>query len=244
MNIMFNAYMKKKCYGGRTTLSRVVDGLFFRLVLFMGFYLIMPKGSPRLWLAITALCIASIVMKLIADAKLASFTRQEVCRIKKRLLTDKLLLMSHEELRSKLEADARLLQKASPITVDDLLPIIQNGCQTVYSVSPYSMEAQEFICRCLPNIRLLSIEEKYDFQQISDEEVSDYISSYFKQSKEKRLHPIQLLKNGTGFKYAVLAVLLLALSFFVRYAIYYRIIASLCLCIMMLCRFSKTKQAQ
>ncbi|MDO4542917.1 MAG: hypothetical protein Q4C01_00070 [Clostridia bacterium] len=221
---MERAYFKQKMSGGKGAVSRAVDAVFLRAILFALLYLLLPKSTNRLAVAILLGIALCIVLQLIANARLKRFIARESLSIKNEIRRERLLIMPYDELRALIGEDKALIQKAEPITPNDLLETIKSPATVCYATADYTPQAKTLAQRLNPSLKLLDVCEAVDIQ-ISDSELSHYIKSKMLLKKQQRRIGARLSAIGT-WKFLLLGALITTLSFFTRYAVYYRLLAS------------------
>ncbi|MDO4564874.1 MAG: hypothetical protein Q4C04_04600 [Clostridia bacterium] len=223
---METAYFKKKLYGGKNAFSRIADAVFFRAFIFCAIFLMLPAGELRLPLALLLLTAACIALKILADFRLARFRTREREEIEKKLKRQRLLLMPEDELRAELGMDFAIIRRSKEVGIDELLPIIRGDYKICCSVSPFSKEAQDFCAAVKPELELRDMLSVFS-PEITREDMEAYIRAQVALGAKRIRFKGFRLERVAASKYLVLGFMLLLLSFFVRYTIYYRLLATL-----------------
>jgi len=231
--VLLKNYYKRKCFG-RSALARALDLVLLGAILYLLFYLLCFSHPMRRWLAPLFALLAAGSFYCFAQIRLARFTQRERARIQTRIRRDMLLLMPEPELREMLGVgEIYLLQQERPVTVDDLLPILRKTTSgaKLFATTTVSEETERFLAR---NPRTLSVFDasailgRIALPPVTPRQEAQYIASL---SKKRTLHNY-LRKTGIfdgGWKkYAYIGALLLALSFFLKPLIYYRLLSSFC----------------
>lgn len=241
-------YMQKKAAGGRSGFARAVDYVALRLLLFIAAYLLyLPRFSNRatvFLLSAITLGIAMLVLHLIHAVRYERFCEKEWERVRKQLLCDMLMLMPMQRaipLVSALcpqNATPVVLQRALPVDANALLAIVRThancGELHVFSCTEYDETAKAFAARTngmltLHSSAVLHVAAAEAGVQPDDEAVYNAIRSQIAYGRNRgRGVGFQLLAVGAR-KYFYIAMLLFALSFFVDYALYYRLLSGACM---------------
>lgn len=227
MNIMFYEYMKQKCFGGRSKLSRIADGIIFRALIALIIYILIPKSAPRVLLTIGFTLMAHVALCISSNIRLKRTIKREKEIIRKQLQRDAILLMPYDMLQSKLDDDVALIQQYEPVKVGDVLPWIKLGYRKICAISSISNEAMTFIKRMNEPLILISADEFISDVTVTDKDIEKYVITMM-DSKKTRTKPIKRLADTSAGKYVLLGLVLIVLSFSVKLSLYYRLIANLC----------------
>ena len=244
-------YFKRRRYGGRSALARALDYAALRLILFAAVFLCLRAevGAARAAvLALIALCAASLLLRALREALMARFVRAELLRIRALLLCERLPYLDEADFlllcrRASGCEEPAAMQRAEPLGADALLPLLRRpgGETAVCASAGFTAAAQAFAARAPRRARLIGPEELAAAAQPDDPFYPDdgaveaYIASQRPARAALRVRLRQaadaLRTAGEGKKYLLLAALLLLASFLTRYALYYRMLAGLCLAI-------------
>lgn len=244
-------YFKRRRYGGRSALARALDYAALRLILFAAVFLCLRAGvgaARAAVLALIALCAASLLLRALREALMARFVRAELLRIRALLLCERLPYLDEADFlllcrRASGCEEPAAMQRAEPLGADALLPLLRRpgGETAVCASAGFTAAAQAFAARAPRRARLIGPEELAaaahpdDPFYPDDGAVEAYIASQRPMRAALRVRLRQaadaLRTAGAGKKYLLLAALLLLASFLTRYALYYRMLAGLCLAI-------------
>ena len=251
-------YYKRKMYGGRSMVARVVDFIALRLILFVCMYLwfksTVSNGIMAVLLALATLGFLCVAIELIKSIRLDRFLSKERRRIGGELLRKKLLLFTKDEqlehIRKFVKAhpdtfsDHHLIYtacKAAPVSEDDILCACRaarnRGCTmiTVFHTSEIDKHAT-LACSGYQELRfqfvrlevILSEEEKRRLIP-KDAEIDKSILEELRLQKARRKETASLaFSSGRTWYYLLAAAGLFAASFFVKYPLYYRMVAAAC----------------
>lgn len=246
---VIRSYMRGKLCGGKNRFARALDYVALRLILFISaYYLYLPRFASRpraMLLAAITLAMAMLLLHLGGEIRYERFCQRELTRVRKLLLQDRLSMLDMQSaipLVSSLcpvGATPVVLQRALPVNADALLAIRRThaacGELHVFSCTPYDEAARAYAARTngllvlhAPD-ELLSAALRADMRP-SDDEVYEAIAAQLAYEKTRRRRRLPTpFATGGACKYALLALLLTALSFLTSYALYYRLLAGLCM---------------
>jgi len=252
-------YFKRKLYRGRTLFARAVDFFALRLITLAACYLwftsIIDNTVIAAVLSFTALVAASVAAELYKSIKLEKFIKNERVHIKAQLFHEKLLIMSKDDfldvIRGYLKAHPDKFsgncliytsQSATPVSTDTVLAAyrlaLRRGLNSaaIFSASSVSDEARsiaerytdvklEFaspdaITKHCKEIGILATDE------MVDDTILALISAESEARRKKFRQPFAPTKTH---RYILVAVGLFIMSFFVNYALYYRLLSAACL---------------
>ena len=135
------------------------------------------------------------------------------------------------------------MQRAEPVGADALLPLLRQSpdqALVICSSAGFTPAAEAFVLHSPRRARLIGPDAlvtaagQADALWPDDEAVHAYIAAEQRRRAGARRRLGELLRENAGAygrKYALTAGILLLLSFFTRYTLYYRILAGLCLSI-------------
>ncbi|MEG1525355.1 MAG: hypothetical protein RRZ24_05445 [Clostridia bacterium] len=244
-------YFQARRGGGRGKLARGIDYVSLRLILFAGAYLYFAaqfsNKAMALLLAAVFLGLCMLVLHIWREIAMERFVKKELCRIKKALLTHKLLLLSSTSARKLCRPLCNegempvLLQRALPADADALLTVLHTyqGCGNlaVFSCSGFDISAKAFAARLDGTLTIRDVEEVHHAAKEaglspSAAEVRAFIAEELRIQKQRKraARPMPFVSGNTG-KYFAISLILTGISFFTRYALYYRLLAGLCMAI-------------
>lgn len=250
-------YFKQQQSGGRSGAARALDGIMLRLVFAAACYLwfrynIENNVAVILLTAVTTLLFLAAA-QLWREISFDRFVQREQERLSDAVLRERLLLLPTEafnELCKRIMAqmpdmdDAFLwcAQHAAPLTEDDILAAYRDAQSenalrlTVCSLSPCSAAACALISRlpihadCMKPELLLRMARQAEGYSVSKDDLETHIHSSQSARKERRTSmQAQPFASGRSKKYLLCAAVLIAASFLTGYALYYRLLAGLCL---------------
>lgn len=228
---------------GRSVTASFLDHAFLSAIIFFALYIAVRPNMVNGVIAriITFICcIVVLLIWFIADRE--RFSRH-VCRLRadtaNELYRTKLIL-DPEPFLSQIEAEANVFihHCTDLLTTDDIklaLEIFGDSVTIVSAAEPTS-RARDIINRLGGRIKLISPEDfsgrkLSDVYTVEDDEIDSVIIS-----KHERITKKPSLKKGLftlskerAFKYIAVGAALFAYSFFVRYSMYFRIMASVTL---------------
>lgn len=247
------AYYARKYYGGRNPFARTLDYIVLRGIAFICAYLFFlprfPKQSTALLLSGIALGILMLLLRMGRQISFERFMKNETARIRRVLLTDTLLLADLPDLialvsgRCPLGETPIVLAQAQNTTADSLLKALQThkGCGHlhIFACVGYDRSAREFAGRMWEHMTLHEPEEILRSARLAGMEpdsgqVSEWIAQQQRNLRKKR-QSIRIKASpfaaGGAKKYVMTGLILMGLSFFTRYTLYYRMLAGLCMSI-------------
>lgn len=255
---MVREYYKRRLYGARTPAARAVDFVALRAVLLLCCYLWfadqLANRTLRLLLALCAMGLISVSIELFKSIRLDRFKIRERQRIRTEYAMEQLLLMPGEAYAAAVHAHIRAhresyadaggclvypLQRSEPIGEDTLLSIYRlaqsRGCHAVLLFCPAPMAPEARVRSKCTDIRLLQdenallqIAQEQDFT-LDDEGVDARILDAMEREKRMRREKSSPLSASRTKRYLLVAFALFGASFFVRYTLYYRLMAAVCL---------------
>ena len=250
-------YYKQRQHGGRGTAARVADGIVLRIVFAAGCYLWFRHNvaNEMVVILLTALTtlLFLVAMQLYRQLSFDKFVRKEKERLTDVVLCERLMLLPEEEFRALNQRIVELLpgfenahlvsiQRASQLNEDDILAAFhaaqkENAQQIVIiSLSTCKDQALALIGRLpirvelVPLPTLLRMARQLEGYAVTDEDVETHIRSLMGAQREKKAR-MQAEPFGAKHarKYLICAIVLTLSSFITGYALYYRLLAGVCL---------------
>lgn len=240
---MEDTYTKavKRSYGGeKSRFAAIIDFICFNIFRFIAAYLLLMQGISsrplRILLAIVFTVILATISNIISrdrfckhEAKLRSDIKQ--CLIKRRLLcTNEDDLTAQAEML--LNDRCCIVQTTDALDENDLYTILRNmrkkgiNSFTIVSISGFSKDAERIRNNAFSNsIFFKTIDDLPELTQdiiISNEEITEEIVSTFHREPLRRYNFRETFYPDRTRKYLILGIILLVLSFFVRYSLYMR----------------------
>ncbi len=243
-------FFRKRHAGGRSIAARVIDYIGLRLIFAAACWLyfrhIIPSRTAAGWVTAIALIAFMIVLRLWRDHSFKKFMKKDIARMRDEMRMERLISMPYRDFLSLLEKTINVdpgvqlhgLQKASPVTEDDILAVYHAGCETkpmhICATAPFSSEAAALSRRLPVKVKLTGAAELLDTcrekMPIGDSQLEARIEDALKERKERRHHlQARAFLGQSTKKYLLAAAVLLAVSFLTDYVIYYRMLASLCM---------------
>ena len=252
-------YYKRRFYHGRSFVARAVDFLALRIITLAACYLwfttLIDNTVMAAVLSVTALVTISVAVELIKSMRLERFIQKERRRIAERLFRERLLILPKEEFLAIVKAflESRRVQFADDClvyTVQSILPVSADTvlrahraaqrrgltAAVIFSAAPVSPEASALARRYdgvaisfITPDDLLASGSAADFlpnEQAVDEAI---ISAAQAEKARRRKTASAPFAEGRMRRYILIALALFALSFFVKYTLYYRLLSAACL---------------
>ena len=238
-------YLKKKFTGGRGAFARAVDYAALRLVLLIAAYLLLRSKALlpayALSLSLVALAAIAVLLRIIRQSRYDAFVRAETERLQKKLFLEGLSVTPEPALRrmAKGLAEGRpliILRRAEKADADAVLSAgNRSGSAGLLCTGGYTPSARAFAAR--PEIAITLIEPEALIAHAkeggllpSGEDAFSEMRRLYEADCDAKKHRRSLAFSGAfPVKYFLSAALLTALSFFTRYAVYYRLLAILCM---------------
>ncbi len=251
-------YYKRKLYGGRSAFARAMDFLSLRLIGLLACYLhfstIIDNAVMAVLMSITAMAFASVAIELGKSIRMDRFLRRERQSIAAETLKKKLMVMPREEQLGFLRRYARAnpsrfgeseiiftLHRTAPMTEDDVLSAgaaaKRRGAAavTILHMGPVA-EAARSLAADYSGVKVsfLALADILpdDARQAllpGEEEIDAIILAREDALRRKRKTALSRpFERGRTGRYLLCALGLFAASFFVRYPLYYRLMAAAC----------------
>ncbi|MDD3919751.1 MAG: hypothetical protein PHO41_01045 [Eubacteriales bacterium] len=250
-------YYREQKSGGKNGVARAVDYIALRLVFAAGLYAWFAFKIPNTLAAVVLSAVTFILVLLACRLwrllALERFIRKERARLAELLLLEKLLLLPPTQFQAVIDAlfysredcvnaYAFGLQRAALIGEDLLLiayhrALAANADMLVlYGTAPLSEKAAALLRRLpiksefVPPAALAEALAKQELLEVSEAEIDGYIISRSAARAEiRKTMQKGVLSGARSLKYLVAAGVLVLASFLSGYALYYRLLACLCL---------------
>lgn len=229
-------YFIRRMCGSGNTISRVADKATFFVLAFLCAFLIWYSHPLRTFLSLLSAGAVGMIQTLLFRAKLRRFTRHETERVRQILFAEKLLLMPRDELHRAVRSVATgpflFIRRQSPVTTDVFMDAYRpdRTSSVCLSTAEWEPDTVRFVAEHFPQMTVYDRRETYrllkDVLPVKEEEVDAYILQAQERFKTKRRTPPKLPRGAAAAsKYLAVGVLLLGLSFFVQYSLYYRLLS-------------------
>lgn len=251
-----NSYFKHKFSGGRSTLARIVDTVFFGFIIMLLGYRYFARQRIA-WYVSAALGAAAAVLiiiayRIISSMRFERFIVHERERIRKELVLSRLSILPETDYAKVVESiikveriDKRFCmvlsyQNIEEICADEIAKAyrsaVSNGYEKVYviSCSRLSAKAQDFLSANKQIAFIIYTQEKlYEYTKrlfpITDDEIDSVIIERESKKREQRRSKYKdSFAKSRLTPYFLLGGFLLLASLFVRFSLYYRLLAGLC----------------
>lgn len=252
-------YYKHKFYHGRGFLARAVDFLALRIITLAACYLwfttLIDNTIMAAALSITALTTISVAVELAKSLRLERFIQKERKRIAERLFRERLLILPKEDFlavvkayledqREKFADDCLVytVQSAEPVSADTVLRAHRAAerrgltAAVIFSAAHVSAEAAALVHRydgatisfVTPD-NLIANASAARF--LPDEKAVDaaILAAARAEKARRKKNASAPFAAGRMRRYILVALALFALSFFVKYTLYYRLLSAACL---------------
>lgn len=256
---LVSRYYLRAFHRGRTAVSRIVDFIAMRLVLLAAGYLFfstkVDNGYMAGALSLAVTLFVSAVAELVKSIRMERFVSRERKRFSEKLFHERLVRLTREEfmklVRGYLTEDGSPyspdclvypVQTAAPVTVDAVLLAAREGRKrklpeiVVITSSSVSDEARDAASRCEDSkISFVTAEELTRYGEAmallpGEEETEKAIASFMRDERAKKKKRFsEPFAPGRLRRYIVVSLCLFALSFFVEYTNYFRLLSALCL---------------
>ena len=250
-------YYKQQQHGGRGTAARVADGVVLRVVFAAGCYLWFRYNVANEMLVILLTALTTLLflaaLRLYRQLSFDKFVQKEKERLTDVVLCERLMLLKDTEFQSLCRRIVDLLpgfehahlvsiQRASQLGEDDILCFYhaaqnENAQQLVIiSLSACKDQALALMNRLPIRVELVSISmllrmaRQLEGYAVTEADVEAHIRNLMNAQHEKRAR-MQAEPFGAKHakKYLICAIVLTISSFITGYALYYRLLAGVCL---------------
>lgn len=252
-------YYKRKFNHGRTLVARAVDFTALRIITLAACYLWFSTLTDNTLIAavlsFTALLTISISIELVKSIRFDRFVAMERKRVAERLFRERLLILPKEEflaiVKAYLEGQAAdfvgdtlvyPVRTAAPVDADTVLKAYRAAqkrglaAAVVFSASPVLPGARrlaerynEVTMTFVTPDDLIASKAAAGFMP-GDDAVEEAILAAIQAEKAgRKRNASSPFASGRLRRYVLVAVALFALSFFVKYTLYYRLLSAACL---------------
>lgn len=240
---MEDTYIKavKRSYGGeKSRFAAIIDFICFNIFIFIAAYLLLMQGigsrSLRILLAIVLTVILATISNIVSRNRFYKHEEQLRNDIRQGLIKRKLLCMNADTLT----AQAEMLLNDRCCVIQTTNALDENGLYaafremsekginnfTIVSISGFNKDIERIRERNFSSsILFKSIDDLPELTQdieISNEEITEEILSAFRREPRRRYNFRKTFYPNRTRKYLILGIILLVLSFFVRYSLYMR----------------------
>lgn len=253
-------YYKRKMYRGRVGFSRAVDYLALRILAFMGCYMwfsiLIANGVAKLLLSLAATAFISVSLDLINSFRLDKFIAAERRRAAGEGLAKRLLYLTDRERRELIReyvkarpeafGQGQLIctaHKAAGVSEEDVLSALRSARERkaaeayIFHTGAPTKEAAAAAASC-PEVRVTLVDmrtalspEALKRLTPTDTEVDQMLLDAARMERQRLKAAISApFARGRTLRYVTVAAILAGLSFFVEYALYYRLMAAACIC--------------
>ncbi len=253
--ILLKRYYKNRLYKNRTVFARALDFIVLRLIIFTALYLWFKSNNTPSGLAVTLSIIAtlmcSIAIELIKSMRLDRFIKKKRIRLKREHALETLLISDRGEFariarfcfeRTQGEGLLFAVQKAAPLDPDDVLRAYRMAKQKhadaihVFSATSANDSAVKMAARF--NDVDVNLHGPDDILEYADElglyvDVETLeaalIDGMIEEKRNRRRKKMVVFTSARARNYLLIALGLIALSFTTRFALYYRLMAGICI---------------
>lgn len=246
-------YFRRQFAGGRRLPGRILDYIALRAILFLACYLMLrqqlPEGHAAWLLAAISLIAASLLIRILREALYARFKARERKRLLRQVLLDRLMLLPTNEFLRLCDTILEFgripcpLQCAEPADRDAVLRFARAAGDrpiSLFSTAGFTKGAEAFAARGDIDVRLVPVEKLLTAAERSracptEEELEAEIVRLASAGRVKRRRAAAQPLTGVRVnKYLLTAALLTGASFLAGYALYYRLLAGLCMLLALL----------
>ncbi len=254
------SYYRRKYYKGKTLFARIVDFVFLRAVaaaaLFLWFSSRISNTVLAAVLSATALAVFCVLAALVGSIRFDSFIKKERLRIYETIYAERLAILDKQSFsqlvksyiaKSSLSLDGAIIcvsQSACKLSDELMLRICRKARREkaskliIFCISGVSDEAKALSERYKFSVQYIGAKALKPFAceiTPTDSDIDNAMLENEKAYREKRKKAASSPLNPIKAKrYWFIAFALFAASFFVRYALYYRILGGACLCFAMI----------
>ncbi|MBE5785612.1 MAG: hypothetical protein E7330_07435 [Clostridiales bacterium] len=250
---------KRRFYNGRSLVARVVDFVALRIIILAACYLWfitrIDNTVMAAVLSFTALAAISVAAEIIKSMRLARFIDRERVRVAHGIFRERLLILPRQEFLAIIKAYLAehracypddclvfITQSAMPVNEDTVLKTYRTAekrgltAAVIFSAAPAAKEALAIAGRCgsvsigfVTPDALLKSASATSFLPTPDAVDEAILSAAAKAKALRRKTASEPFASGRMRRYILVAAALFALSFFVKYTMYYRMLAALSL---------------
>lgn len=257
---LLSTYYRRKFYKGKTFFARAVDFVFLRLVagaaLFLWFSSLISNTILVVVLSAAALAVFCVLAALITSIRFDGFIKKERLRIHDKLYTERLAILDKQDFSlivNEYASKNTLQHNDTLICASQCTCKINDELMLRICRKARRINANKLIIFCISGVtdeaKALSERYKFSAQYITakalkpfaseivpangdiDDAILESEKAYHEKRKKAASSPLNPIKAK---RYWLIAFALFAASFFVRYALYYRILGGACLCFAMI----------
>ncbi len=240
---MEDTYIKavKRSYGGeKSRFAAIIDFICFNIFRFIAAYLLLMQGigsrSLRILLAIVFTVILATISNIVSQNRFYKHEEQLRNDVRQGLIKRKLLCMNTDALTAQAEMLLNdiccVIQTTNALDENGLYAVLREMREkginsfTIVSISGFGKDAERIRESTFSSsIQFKTIDDLPELKQdikISNEEITEEILSAFRREPRKRYNFRETFYPNRTRKYLILGIILLVLSFFVRYSLYMR----------------------
>ncbi|MCL2671479.1 MAG: hypothetical protein FWF10_05535 [Clostridiales bacterium] len=223
----------------RHPLLHTLDLSFTTLLLWAGTYILLYTHPARVPLSVVAALLFAAALFCLRAYRRSRLAAREREGLRARLRRDALLLSPRAGLLARLRAafpgeTILLFQQEAPLTLDQILPQLQKADNTPLRICTTSVPepaCARFLARQALCIEITDADVLMQLARIPEptDAAIDRLARANRPSRRnlrKEIRKIAALRDAPWTKYALLALLFVALSFLGRQVLYYRVLAS------------------
>lgn len=204
---------------------RSLDLLFCSVVITLTVWIPFRRDHRAIALGILAFVGVLGIILLFAYRKRRNEEAEKRKAVQREIQFEKLMLVTDETMQKSLHVSDLYVLRGKTIDPNSALAAIRSSARTVACVG--DMNGTERLFQAYtPETKLISLDEL--IERLRPSCSSEEIDAHLRPNQRKRPGIRQILKTATGNKYLLLGILLYALSFILKYQLYYRLIGSLC----------------
>ena len=186
-------------------------------------FLLLCKGKRYAWIALPLALLLALLLLWVSVNRRHTIRKRETERSVQEDLLGRILIMRKEQTEA-LAPDIKLLQK-SKVDTDDLLPYLRTDTDEIWLCGDLEKGAERFVERFAPGITIHTKEETALLWKDRIPAGSEVVLA--ESQKHYRIPPLsEWFSEWRPNRFTAIGVLLTALSFFVRYRLYFRLLAS------------------
>lgn len=232
---------KKLAFHGRGKVARSLDHVLFLLFVFVSFWLLARKRSHAVLLASLLTFLSGIAYAVWLHVYVKRSIEHRKKQLEKELKKDKLLLMDGERMEATLGKAHRVVRKRHAM-LDDVLPFLKTDVKELWFCGTAEDGISDFVRIHFPSVKLHFSEELILRLGISVTQAECEQAERIKRQLPKRERTLKsVLRETNPNRFLLLGAILLALSFFSPYVLYFRLLSSGAF-LMGSLRFLKTKK--
>ncbi len=209
-------------------IGRIADLLLFSILLTASVYLTIRKGSHKIAILFLTLSVSLMIGVIMDRVKCQKQRRTLTERVRKQILTEKLLIMSDSDLKAAFHVKSLKFIRKFQVDQAELISTIAAKPELLICMDACP-ETKQYIDHYSPSTKFLDAQKAVARLGIvcTEEEVQTRLNNPQNNLKFKHINRalFQLRPN----RFFVLGMLLLVLSFLTDHKIYYRLLSTACL---------------